>query len=147
MPNSSTLPGAVTRSPVKQCNEAGMNSDVPEWRKRGFDSKSEMLYVDEYLNPLKMAGEIEYYHEPCSIKLYDGSDERSVPDFFIINMKTDERYWVDVKPLKFIPKEARLGMSKLKRIAKQLWHFHKEKTYKATRDNGHWIHTLIEVVQ
>ena len=46
MPNSSSLPGAVTRSPVRQCNEAGEKIDVPEWRKRGFDSKSEMLYVD-----------------------------------------------------------------------------------------------------
>ena len=132
------------RSLLKTVKDTPEPDTRPQWKIEGFDSKGEWNFKNDWLEPRRLAGELEWFHEPVSMKLYDGSGERILIDFFII-FANGERRFVDHKPYDWIPREGRLGMSKLKRAAAQNMKFYGIATYKVSFHNAEWVFQKIGV--
>lgn len=100
----------------------------------GFDSNDERLFVEDYLKP----GGWLWLREPVSIRLDDGSGERYIPDFYVYLPDGSEGHFVEVKPHKWVPKEGRLGISKMKRGAAMINRLFDKPLFKASRYQGQW---------
>ena len=85
----------------------------------------------------------EWFYEPLTIRLDDGSRERYSFDFEVV-YTSGRRDFIEIKPHSWIPREGRLGISKMKRGAKRLRQLLDAPLYKASYRKGVWHHEEVE---